>query len=234
MAVNVLIKMVRKIKASDLVKLEEVKYEKDSSSLIKKMQLMEQGKIKTSKASYLNFKEIEKDLLNCKSYIKVINNGEEKSLSIILDEIRLVSLNEMFVTFQNRKYEMFKYKKLWHKTITNILKNYRGELPIFAKEKIKITYFREAARYFDHDSLIPSFKFFLDAVVENKIINDDNPNIVDDMKPIQQIKKGKRKSLLGMRIEKIKNQNINDKEINIFEEWGILERQEDKGLDERF
>lgn len=183
-------------------------------------------KSKTKKEKGLDFKEVEKSLKECKSYIKVIDNEKEKSLSIILENVRLVSLNEIFATFQTRPYEIFKYKKLCHQLIGKILKEYLGQLPVFQNETIKITYFREASRYLDHDSLIPSFKFFLDAIVDNEIILDDNPNIIKEIIPIQQIKNKQVKSLLGIKIEKIKEENLSNKNDNLFLLWNFKEIQQ--------
>lgn len=177
----------------------------------------------------VDFKKVEKSIKECFAHVKIVDTSKEKSLSIILEGVRLVSLNEIFATLQIRKYEIFKYKKLWHNTITSIIKNYEGKFPVFKNEKIKITYFRQSPRFLDHDSLIPSFKFFLDAIVENGIIDDDNPNIVEDMKPIQQ--KGQ-ELLLGLKIEKIEHPI--SQPINIFEEWGFKEKMIDDEIDERF
>lgn len=189
-------------------------------------------KLKTKKEKGLDFKEVEKSLKECKSHIKVIDNEKEKSLSIILENVRLVSLNEIFATFQTRPYEIFKYKKLCHQLIDKILKEYLGQLPIFKNETIKITYFREASRYLDHDSLIPSFKFFLDAIVDNGIILDDNPNIIKDITPIQQIKSKQVKSLLGIKIESIKEDQgfLNETNHDIFLLWNFKEIQDNEEL----
>lgn len=189
----------------------------------------EKNKSEKKKGNGLDFKEVEKSLKECKSHIKVIDNEKEKSLSIILENVRLVSLNEIFATFQTRPYEIFKYKKLCHQLIDKILKEYLGQLPIFQNETIKITYFREASRYLDHDSLIPSFKFFLDAIVDNGIIIDDNPNIIKDITPIQQIKSKQVKSLLGIKIESIK-EDLNENNNDIFLLWNFKEIQNNEEL----
>lgn len=173
---------------------------------------------KEKRVSSLDFDVVENDLKNCVYYLK--SDEENGTLSIIIENIRLVSLNEIFATFQLRDYEVFRYKKNCHKLIDRIFRNYNG---IKFEGNIKLTYFRSASRYFDNDALIASFKYFLDGIVENGIISDDNPNYVTDIKPIQQIVKGQRKSIIGIKIEKVKDEENTSLNYDPFIEWGIKE-----------
>lgn len=174
----------------------------------------------------LDFKEVEKTLKEAYYYLKY--NQDE--LIIIIENIRLLSLNEIFAALQVRPYEIFKYKKLCHELIKKILKE-KSNLPIFKDEKIEITYYRQASRYFDHDSLIPSFKFFLDGIVKEGIIQDDNPNIVNSIKGIQNIKSKQTKSIIGIKINKLKDlKNTEKANKDIYCLWGM--KKEIKNLKE--
>lgn len=185
----------------------------------KKSNTSQKTPYKEKRVSSLDFDVVENDLKNCVYYLK--SDEENGTLSIIIENIRLVSLNEIFATFQLRDYEVFRYKKNCHKLMDRIFRNYNG---IKFNGNIKLTYFRSASRYFDNDALIASFKYFLDGIVENGIISDDNPNYVSDIKPIQQIVKGQRKSIIGIKIEKVKEENISLNQIyDPFIEWGLKE-----------
>lgn len=187
---------------------------------------------KKKKNKGLDFREVERTLNECVYHIKVENTEQEKSLSLILEDIRLVSLNEIFANLQTRPYEIFKYKKNCHALISKVLDSYQGEIPVFKDEKIEITYFRQASRFFDHDSLIPSFKYFLDSLVDNKVIMDDDPNIVSDIRPIQRIKGKDEKRLLGIKIKAIKQSEKNHKPIDdIYLEWGFKQIEGNKLVD---
>lgn len=162
----------------------------------------------TTKSKGLDFNRVRESLKECKWYVQ----EDERSISILLEGVRLVSLNEIFATLQTRPYEIFRYKKLCHELMAKVLSHTK----IRFSDSVKITYFRGAPRFFDHDSLIPAFKYFLDGIVEEGIISDDNPNIIAEILPVQAKRK---ESLLGIRIEKV---DQNNQTTDPFVDWNFV------------
>lgn len=207
----------------------------DFSTLLEEVKTKTKKSKKVVKNKGLNFNTVIETLKNAESETLILNNKEEKSLSILMKDIRLVSLNEIYATLQTRPYEIFKYKKACHNFIKTIFENYEKErnekIVSFKHEKVKITYFRQSSRFFDHDSLIPSFKYFLDAIVEYGVMSDDDPNVIIDIKPIQKLKGKNEDKILGIRIEKV-NQESNHQidEFNPFIEWGFHKKDHNLNL----
>lgn len=189
------------------------KGQKKAPSNLKEGESENQSKPKKRKS--LDFNEVIKNLKEAKFELKIINqnndsdnkvadSGKEnkKELSIMIYDIRLVTLNEIFATLQSRPYEIYRYKKACHELIERILEKDKlnKNLPIF--NKVRLTLYRKSPRYIDQDALAASCKYFTDALVRSGVMKDDNPMILKEIVPIQE--KGKDK-VIGIKLEEIES-----------------------------
>lgn len=176
---------------------------------------------KTVKKQSRNYDVIKSNLKNARYELK-IENSDKKSFALIIHESRILTLNEMLAILQREDWELFNYKKFIHTLMKSIIKD--NNFPIFdGKKPLRVTYYRQSSRFIDNDSLPPSFKYFLDAFVENKIICDDNPNVIYDLKPIQVIGKDK---MIGIKVEEMEVDL--DKPFDIYKEWGFTQITEEE------
>ena len=116
-------------------------------------------KVKTRNG--LDFKSINAKMDNAKFFI----TSTPTSLSIIIEDIRILTLNEMLATAQTRKYEMFPYKKNVHNMMEEILRYFQSKGGVLPKFKaVNMFLFRESPRFIDNDSFAASFKYIIDGI----------------------------------------------------------------------
>ncbi len=158
------------------------------------------------KAKGINVKEniIE---LNKKSVAKVVYGPDH--ISILFEGARLLSLNQIFAILQYRKYEVFAYKKMWQELMKNALMG-KNNLPFFDKN-CEIVLLRYSPKLVDRDSLSTMYKYIIDSLRVSKkdknhkgILSEDNPNVVENIKLIQQKSK---ENYIGIRIQRIPPQS---------------------------
>jgi len=136
----------------------------------------------------------------------------DNSLSFWFDGARLLSVNEIFAILQIRKYELFKYKKTWHRVIKSFLQ--KNPVSISFNGPTKLILYRRGAKLIDLDSFQTIFKFIIDALRKEGVLAEDNPLIVVDT--ISKQYKGDYS--VGIRLEKMAP--ISTSEIdNIKEQW---------------
>ena len=120
-------------------------------------------------------------------------------LSLWFEGARALSVNELFSILQYRKHETFRYKKAWRALVRRALKT----LPLEQRKQVwfegptRLTVFRQGQKEVDLDSLCTLFKYALDSLRREGIIDDDNPNIIVEPRLLQ----GLGTPALGMRLE---------------------------------
>lgn len=137
---------------------------------------------------------------NCQ--VEVFYNSDY--ISIIFNNTKLLSLNDMFSILQYRKYELFAYKKMWQELIFKALEN-KPNLPKFSQD-CEIVLFRQSAKLVDNDSLSVMFKFIIDALKLDKklpnkpfVISEDNPSVIHNIKLIQEKSK---ENIVAIRLQR--------------------------------
>lgn len=172
--------------------------------------------IKISKIKIENKSEVKKSgALKTSELIKINNTAQyeftysKNHVSFLFKGARLLTINQIFAMLQigKKKFEVFNYKKSWHKIITNILneKNlFHKDIPFF-NDSVEVTLFRQAPRLVDEDALNTMFKYIIDALKRNStdnpygIIAEDNPKIVHRI--VSQSEKGEH--YIGIKIKRI-------------------------------
>lgn len=132
---------------------------------------------------------------NKKCLIELSYSKDHFSMSFT--NARLLSVNQLFSILQYRKYEVFRYKKMWQDLIINELKKY-NDLPFYSQE-CEIILYRQCSKKVkkvDSDALATMFKFIIDALKTQKpsgseesfqgVLSDDNPDVVHSIKLVQE------------------------------------------------
>lgn len=208
---NFILNKNKKLKIASVIgkPLEKIKIEKEEAKKI-----IEKNTEKKEKVSILDEK---KEVKVLQSDIKSVNKNNleakysfdfsENHFSFVIFGARLLSVNQIFALLQYKKYEIFKYKKNWHKKIQQILidANKNGNLPFF-DDKVKITLFRQAPKLVDEDAMPTMYKFIIDAIKTNNddensvsLIKEDNPKIVHEISCYSE----KGEYAIGFKVEKI-------------------------------
>lgn len=126
---------------------------------------------------------------------------DDNNLLVDIPGGRILTYNEIYSILQYRKYEAFKYKKICKKVIARALnKKNKNDKPYF-DSPTRLTVWRVGTKEMDLDALPVVFKYFIDAFKKEGIIDDDNPNIIVEIKMLQD--KGEHR--LGLKLEKINN-----------------------------
>ena len=168
----------------------------------------EEDKVKTKTSGALKTSELIK-INNAAPYEFTYSKDH---VSFLFKGARLLTINQIFAMLQigKKKFEVFNYKKSWHKIITNILneKNlFHKDIPFF-NDSVEVTLFRQAPRLVDEDALNTMFKYIIDALKRNGndnpygIIAEDNPKIVHRI--VSQSEKGEH--YIGIKIKRIEIQ----------------------------
>lgn len=188
----------------------------DLAMLIKnsKLQNEENPPKKEIKSKGVNVKNITDALSSTSFESKVSYNENGPILSLWFSGARVLTVNELFAIMQYRKYDTFKYKKMWKQLIFNAISLIPEKERPFYDAATKVTLFRRGTKLIDLDSFQTVFKYALDGLTLCHIIADDNPEIIVETKPIQQ----KGEHAIGIRLEKIKNWESN-KDRDIYNEW---------------
>lgn len=124
------------------------------------------------------------------SGLKKDSEGAVDRVIFWFDGARLLTVNEMFAFLQSKgkKFEMFGYKKESRKLISRaalLLPRDSGVAFSGFKGRVKIRLFRRGKNLVDMDSLPVMFKYLIDSLKKEKIIVDDNPNVVVEYELLQ-------------------------------------------------
>ena len=111
------------------------------------------------------------------------DKGDLPVLSIWLEGARVLSINQIFDMLQTRKYKIFRYKKAWQSLIRRALMLIPKEDRPYFEGPVKIQLVRRAKRLLDDDATRIVFKHAIDALVKEKILLDDNRNVVVEIEP---------------------------------------------------
>lgn len=180
----------------------------DTKKSVKVLKIKFEDKVKTKTSGALKTSELIK-INNTASYEFTYSKDH---VSFLFKGARLLTINQIFAMLQigKKKFEVFNYKKSWHKIITNILneKNlFHKDIPFF-NDSVEVTLFRQAPRLVDEDALNTMFKYIIDALKRNStdnpygIIAEDNPKIVHRI--VSQSEKGE--YYIGIKIKRIEIQ----------------------------
>ena len=133
------------------------------------------------------------------------------SLSLWMGGVRLLTVNELFSIYQYRKNQTFAYKKASRKVVKRALDALPpGQPRPFFDGPTRLWLCRRGKRLVDLDSLSTMFKYAIDALRAEGIIDDDNPNIIVEIIPLQE---KSRFPSVGLRLEKVpdwKPQSVED------------------------
>ena len=173
------------------------------------------------KSSSFSYKEIISQVNNAKIHYKY--DKDERTASIIFEDVKLITLNEMLAHLQikSKRFGLFNYKKAIHDKIFDFYSSLPESERANFKNKVDITLFRSGVRLIDNDSLPPSFKYYIDSLRECGIIGDDNPDVIDDIHFIQE---KSRKLVIGIRIKELDKPIIKSTlkdEVSIFNRWEL-------------
>lgn len=176
------------------------------------------------KSSNFSYKDIISQVNNAKIHYKY--DKDERTVSIIFEDIKLITLNEMLAHLQikTKRFGLFNYKKAIHDKISEFYSTLPASEQANFKNKVDITLFRSGVRLIDNDSLPPSFKYYIDSLRECGIIGDDNPDVIDDIHFIQE---KSRKLVIGIRIKELDKPVIKSTlkdDVSIFEKWEMLDK----------
>lgn len=152
------------------------------------------------------------DIISQNQSAKITTTVSDDHFSVLFEGARLLSINQIFALLQNKKYQIFKYKKSWHNIIINVLtdtywdlKSQNKKMPFFDSQ-VEITIFRQAPRLVDEDALTTMFKYIIDAFKKTDknsfgILEEDNPKIVSKIESYSE----KGEYCVGIKIRSIKN-----------------------------
>lgn len=157
-------------------------------------------------SKYISKKKKKRQGISTAPIFKSLENSSPTSkwgndwLAVGIDGGRILTYNEMFSILQYRKYEAFRYKKICREVISRAIKNNdnKEKMPYF-DGPTKLTLIRVGKKEMDLDSLPVVFKYFIDSLKREGIIDDDNPNTIVDIDSIQGIGEWR----LGLKLERI-------------------------------
>lgn len=112
---------------------------------------------------------------------------EGPMLALWFDGARLLTVNELFSIYQYRKYETYAYKKAWRILVKNALLSLpKGQSRPRFDGPTRIWLYRRGTRLVDLDALPTMFKYAVDALRTHGVIPDDNPEIIVDVRFLQE------------------------------------------------
>lgn len=130
----------------------------------------------------------------------------DKEVVFWFNNAKLLTLNQIlaFLQIKEKSFQVFNYKKQWHRIIQNsLIEHYKNNkiIPYFDKP-VELILFRQGKRLVDQDSLPSMFKYIIDALKKTKenpygILPDDNPKFVQSIKTINQ----KGENMIGIKIK---------------------------------
>ena len=197
------------------------KEQKKAKAINKESKLSDLIPTTQKKSSSFSYKEIISQVNNAKIHYKY--DKDERAVSIIFEDVKLITLNEMLAHLQikTKRFGLFNYKKAIHDKISEFYSTLPESERANFKNKVDITLFRSGVRLIDNDSLPPSFKYYIDSLRECGIIGDDNPDVIDDIHFIQE---KSRKLVIGIRIKEldkpITKSTLKD-DVSIFDKWAF-------------
>lgn len=207
---NELLTKNKKLKVSNSMGGNKKLNVKEKTLKLKKFSLSENDEDQKEKKKVLGVNVSDLNNINKNSISKYSNSKDH--VSILLEGAKLLSVNQIFAILQYRKYEIFKYKKVWHEIIKNSLDiqsyelNKKGENLPFFEDTVEITLFRQATRLVDEDAMSTMFKYIIDGLKRdpiknpNGILAEDNPKIVHRIVCFSE----KGEPLIGIKIKKLK------------------------------
>lgn len=132
---------------------------------------------------------------------------EGPMLGLWFDGARLLTVNELFSIYQYRKYETYAYKKAWKNLVENALLSLpRGQSRPKFDGPTRLWLYRRGTRLVDLDALPTMFKYAVDALRTHGVIPDDNPEIIVDVRFLQE----KGKPTVAIRLERLHDWETED------------------------
>ena len=199
------------------------KEQKRANSINKQNKILETDENQEKKkSSNFSYKDIISQVNNAEIHYKY--DKGERTVSIIFENVKLITLNEMLAHLQikNKRFGLFNYKKAIHDKISEFYSTLPANEQANFKNKVDITLFRSGVRLIDNDSLPPSFKYYIDSLRECGIICDDNPDVIDDIHFIQE---KSRKLVIGIQIKELDKPIIKSTlkdDVSIFDKWEMF------------
>lgn len=193
------------------------KASKTKKELKKVLDTLEEPKAKTK--SSFKYSDIIKSINDCE--IKYYYDKEENSFSFLLEDVRLVTLNEMLAHLQRQglKNALFNYKKAIHNKLASFYQSLPKKDRVIFEGKVELTLYRSGVRLIDADSMPASFKYYIDGLRNCGMIKDDNPNFVQEIKILQT--KSPTRSC-GIKIRALKEHEYNNEiSVDITKLWNL-------------
>lgn len=137
----------------------------------------------------------------------ITTSVSDNHLGLVFDGARMLTLNEILSLLPYQPYLVFGYKKAWAAKVDEALalakSLYGKRMPEFSDSCLFIGY-RRSSRLVDRDGLASCFKYILDDIrhqmaVNEKILKDDNPNLIFDTPCFQSTGP----ALIGVRLERV-------------------------------
>jgi hypothetical protein len=147
------------------------------------------------------------DVIDSIKQSTIHTSASENHLSIIFDGARILTLNEILAILPYQPYLVFNYKKAWKNRVDDALllakDSFKQKLPEFTDSCLFIGH-RQSTKLVDRDGLASCFKYILDdlrgqIVLKEKILKDDNPNLIFDTPCFQSTGPFK----IGIRLERV-------------------------------
>lgn len=135
-------------------------------------------------------------ILNSIRAAKIKTASSEDFVAFRFEGARLLTVNEIFAILQYRKFQTFAYKKLWHQLIKKAVSELKDR-PLFS-EKTKLVLYRRGKKLVDLDAVPVMFKYAIDALRKEGLIEDDNPNVITEVEVVQE----KGEPCVWLRLEK--------------------------------
>jgi len=141
-------------------------------------------------------------ILNSLRSCKISASSSADHVALQFEGARLLTVNELFAILQFRKFQTFGYKKLWHQLVKKSV-GLLVEKPFFT-ENVKLILYRRGKKLVDLDSVPVMFKYAIDALRKEGLIEDDNPTVVVSVEIIQE----KGEPSVGIRLERVKRSQM--------------------------
>lgn len=148
-----------------------------------------------------------KDVIESIKTAIIHTSTSDNHLSLVFDGARLLTLNELLSLMPYQPYLVYNYKTAWKNKIDDALilakDIYGKKMPEFADSCVFVG-FRRSTRLVDRDGLPACFKYILDDLrnqlaVPERILKDDNPNLIVDTPCFQVIGS----AMVGVRLERV-------------------------------
>lgn len=124
--------------------------------------------------------------------------GAEATLSFWFDGARLLTVNQLISILEKHWRAIIPYRKACKNMVARALAGLPGPAPFF-DGPTRVIFYRRGKKSVDLDALPTMFKYVTDSLREHGVISDDNPEIVVDIRTLQE----QGMPALGIRLEKL-------------------------------